>query len=811
MLLWLLMLPMLAFAQTFPVSGTVTQPNGAPVAFNTVTIMYPQNNGNWIVDSTFTDSMGFYAFAPISPGSQGVFLVFAACGAGDTLFYNPASTGFTVNLVCPGAGACQAAFTVGSTQGFTYNFVNQSIGGTSYLWSFGDGTSSTQVSPSHTYANPGTYTVCLTVSGANGCTDQVCNTFIVYATGGCDASFLTVAINSNTFFFQPYDTTQTGVLYSWSMGDGTTYSTPFVVHSYAVADSYQVCLAITNPATGCATSFCTTVVSGGGGGCQASFNYFLQAPSAVQFLNTSPPVGGATYHWNFGDGNTSSQTDPFHVFASPGTYQVCLVTITPACLDSFCQTITILPNTPGACSASFSYQDLGFGSVLITVDSPLVNATYLFDPGVPGSGTITGGSSFFYQYPAAGTYNPCITVIDTTVGCSATHCSTIVLTIPNSCNVFFAYAPTGVASTYQFYDSSYSTNPIVSWSWNFGDGTTSNLQNPVHTFPGIGPWQVCLTIVDSVGCSTVHCEFVFPFNLPGTYSVYGVVLTDSIIGSESIVYLIQHDSVANTLTAIDSVAAQFGFYQFWGVQPGSYLVKAALTPNDPFYSSYLPTYLGDVLTWNQATATVVTFQDVFNFPISLVQGTNNGGPAFVGGLISQGANKNGKPLEGISVLLLHSDGSAATHTETDENGEFSFSNLAYGTYLIHVEVAGKPCERWEVTLDAANPSFTFADFEVHSTFVEAIGNTTSISGQLDPASVVVFPNPAKDFVTMEMNLNDKGAKVELMNAVGMMVSSETLPAGMERHELSLRELPAGIYLLRVTTQEGSLSRQIIKE
>ncbi len=809
-MLWLLMLPMLAFGQTFPVSGTVTNLNGAPVPYNTVTIMYPQNNGNWIVDSTSTDTSGFYSFAPISPGNQGVFIIFASCGAGDSILYNPASTGFTVNLVCPGAGACQAAFTVGSTQGFTYNFVNQSIGATSYLWSFGDGTSSTQVSPSHTYANAGTYTVCLTVSGANGCTDQICYTFIVYSTGGCDASFLTVPINNNTFFFTPLDTTQTGVLYSWSMGDGTTYSTPFVTHSYAVADSYQVCLAITNPATGCATSFCTTVVSSGSGGCQASFNYFQQSSSAVQFLNTSPAVGGATYHWNFGDGNTSTQTDPFHVFASPGTYQVCLVTFTAACLDSFCQTITILPNNPGACTATFSYQDLGFGSVLITVDSPLVNATYYFDPGLPGL-PVSGGPSFFYQYPSSGTYYPCITVVDSSSGCQATFCDTIVLTVPSFCSALFAYASTATAGTYQFYDSSFSSSPIVSWLWDFGDSTTSTLQNPSHSFTGNGPWQVCLTTTDSIGCTSVHCDVVYPFNTPGTYSIFGIVLTDSIIGSESIVYLIQHDSVANTLTAIDSVVAQFGFYQFWGLQPGSYLVKAALTPNDPFYSSYLPTYLGDVVTWNQATATVLTFQDVFNFPISLVQGTNNGGPAFVGGLISQGANKNGEPLEGISVLLLHTDGSAVTHTASDENGEFSFSNLAYGTYLIHVEVAGKPCERWEVTLDAGNPSFTLADFEVHSTFVEAIGNTTSISGQLDPASVVVFPNPAKDFVTMEMNLNDKGVRVELMNAVGMMVSSEFLPAGVDRHELSLRELPAGIYLLRVTTQEGSLSRQIIKE
>lgn len=904
-LLGLFILPMMSFAQTFPIDGTVLSSTANPVPFTSVWVEYPTASGAWMIDTTMTDTFGYFDFGPITTTTQGELLVYAQCGFNnyvyDSLNFSPLTTSLTTTLTCGvvSSGPCVAAFTatpqpLQNPYGYWIQLqTGNNDPNANYFYDFGNGnTGYTGGGVFQTYPGPGTYTICLTVT-AGSCQDILCQTITIPAANPCDAQFYywnngqNFTFIADTFLYDP------NLVYSWNLGDGTTASGIQASHTYTQTqiDSYLVCLFVNNPVTGCSDSVCEMVVvpgitctagfgyfnapgtldasftpisSGGSidsvdwsfgdggfavgptpthtyansgyynvcvniyynngcvatgcqtifiannqsGGCDSDFIISQTAASDFYFVAVDSLLQWQDYEWTFGDGSPASQ-GPYsnHTYAGPGTYTVCLVVTDTAsnCIDSTCKVVTVTGN-PVTCNADFSYQVAGSGQVFFVNQSTGVTPNSFYEWSF-GDGTTSNAINAVHTYPGPGTYNTCLLI--QTANCVDTFCLPVTIASPAICGAGFTYVPTSVANTFAFTDSSFSSTGGVTYLWDFGDSTTSTLQNPTHTYNTPGPWFACLTITDSSGCSDTYCTVVQPANIPGTYFVSGVIVTDSLLGTQSLVYLIEHDVAANTLTAVDSQFASFGFYQFGNVAPGSYLVKAGLTPNAPLYSSNLPTYHGDVLTWDLAIATVVTNANVWNLPITLVAGNNPGGPAFIGGLISQGANKDGDPLEGISVMLMTISEDPVTHTMTNVDGEYSFTNLAYGTYIVHVEIPGKVAEDWTVTLDANNPSFTLGDFDVHTTYIDAIG-TTSISIGLDPSSVKVYPNPSSSLINIALDLEANGARISLVNSLGAVIETIETSSGNVTEQMNLSDLANGVYLIQVTTDHGSLTHRVIK-
>jgi PKD repeat protein len=247
---------------------------------------------------------------------------------------------------------------------FTFQFLNRSSGVIDMtFWDFGDGQTSFDPNPLHTYANPGAFTVTLTVSGPGG------SNFVqalVVIEAPLRAGFISAVLPDNPLGVQ-FTNTSTGnpTAFVWDFGDGQTSTEVNPVHIYGASGTYTVGLTAIN-ASGRTDYFSQPVTVQTP--VTAAFTVQPLGGQTVQFINQSS--GAVSYLWDFGDGTNSSEPNPQHIYPSPGMFNV---------------TLTVIGINGSTASAS--------GSVLIEpviAVEPTVEPTQDFtaDPGLAGSAPI---------------------------------------------------------------------------------------------------------------------------------------------------------------------------------------------------------------------------------------------------------------------------------------------------------------------------------------------------------------------------------------------------------------------------------------
>ncbi len=213
-------------------------------------------------------------------------------------------------------------------------FTDTSYGpGNSYMWDFGDASTSVSKNPVHTYAAAGTYTVCLTTT--NPCSSaQVCKTVTV-----CDVPVAAYSSSDNNLAVAFTDaSTGTVDSWSWDFGDGNLSTQQNPSHTYSTGGSYNVCL-ITMNSCGMKDTICNTITV-----CDAlvaGFN-FSSNENTVTVMDTT--LNSVTnWLWDFGDGSTGTTQNDSHSYLTGGTYTVCL-TVTDQCgiSDSVCKSVNII-------------------------------------------------------------------------------------------------------------------------------------------------------------------------------------------------------------------------------------------------------------------------------------------------------------------------------------------------------------------------------------------------------------------------------------------------------------------------------------
>jgi PKD repeat protein len=337
----------------------------------------------------------------------------------------------------------------------------------------------------------------------------------------------TTGVNGLVAFNNTSTGTNTLTTYSWDFGNGTSSSIANPSVTYTANASYTVCLNAID-VSGCTITFCDTIlisnVTTSTCNVTANFNFTTGANGLVIFNNTSTGTSSlTTYNWSFGNGSSSSATNPAYTYTNNGNYIVCLTaTDISGCTDTFCNTVYVYTNPTTTCNvnANFTYSVGANGLVSFTNTSTGIDSlsTYLWNG---GNGTSIGQwyfpSSVGIGYLSNGNYNVCLTVTSAS-GCTGTYCNTVSITnvTTNTCNVFANFSFTTSANgLVTFNNISTGTSTFTAYSWDFGNGSSDSSTNPIVTYTANGNYYVCLTATDVSGCTNTFCNTIIISNVTG--------------------------------------------------------------------------------------------------------------------------------------------------------------------------------------------------------------------------------------------------------------------------------------------------------
>lgn len=326
-----------------------------------------------------------------------------------------------------------------------------------------------------------------------------------------------------------FDNTSTGngsLTYAWNFGDpasgsNNTSNLQHPSHLFSATGTYTVCLTTTNVTangTTCTDTECQVlqvVCSSTGCSATSDFCYTINGYQ-VSFNNLATGTGTLSYTWAFGDGSISNAANPVKTYSAPGTYTVCLTTLSTMpdgtqCCNNCCKTITI--NPPCSVNANFRYCVNGSLVSLTNLSTSISSAGvtyawYLNNATAPFSTAFTPPT----QILSVGTHTICIEATRTTAtgSCSKYTCKTI--TINPSCNTLARFTHTACLNSLSATFNNTSSG-AASYTWNFGDPASgsnniSTATNPSHTFSGYGTYVVCLTAQGSATCRYRVCQTV---------------------------------------------------------------------------------------------------------------------------------------------------------------------------------------------------------------------------------------------------------------------------------------------------------------
>ncbi len=444
----------------------------------------------------------------------------------------------------------------------TVNFTNGSggAGPLTYLWSFGDGGTSTAATPGHTYTGTGIYTVKLVVTDAHGCIDSMVRVNYVYV-GAVTTSFTapdTVCLNSLATFI---NTSSTHILSTWSFGDGGTGIGDTGYHAYTAPGTYNVRLIIYNGYCYDTVYHSIVVLPHATAGFTWAPTDPCPAPAAIHFTSTAP--AGSSITWLYGDGTTGTGASPTHTYASNGSDSVrMIVTNSHGCTDTIMHIVSIydlfmdiLVDTASGCApltVHFVPYLKSYHPSYGPYPWPGVSFSWNFGDG----GTSTSGMPA-HTYTAPGTYTASCTVI-TSNGCTIT--STVIIRVGTPPVVTFTGAPMHIC----YGDSVRFVATVVSghvdtYHWDFGDASAITGSDTIwhrYLYPGYftvtlvgynngcpsAPYVVDTFIVDSPMARAAMSYLCTPYN--------SVRLYDSSFGDDSHLWIFGDGttSTADSLT-----------------------------------------------------------------------------------------------------------------------------------------------------------------------------------------------------------------------------------------------------------------------
>jgi PKD repeat protein len=373
-------------------------------------------------------------------------------------------------------------------------------------WSFGDGASSINQNPSHSYVTAKTYNVKLSVVTDVGCSSSITKTVEQYPRP--TAKFGTgLVCNTTSGNFIDSSTIATGSVngWKWSFGDGGSSALQNPTHIYSKSGPYTVKL-VSISAFGCKDSLTKKVRVYP----TPSVAYtYLNAcvGGTLYFANNSYDSAGKTvYSWDFGDSTTTGTAVPTHVYKNNGTYTVRLnATSGNGCKNSTSQNITPNPKP----IPKITFVPVCVGQTASFIDSSgTKGGTLTWNFGDGSTVYISKLSSADHSYSKAGAFNVKLNIVSSG-GCADSQ--TKAITIVDYPKPAFTANSVCIGKTTTFTNT---TTGAAGYLWDFGDGSNSTQQNTNHIYSTAGNYQVTLRATNSLGCYDSLIKTVTVNSLP---------------------------------------------------------------------------------------------------------------------------------------------------------------------------------------------------------------------------------------------------------------------------------------------------------
>lgn len=373
-----------------------------------------------------------------------------------------------------------------------------------YLWEYGDGTTSTTFSGSHRYRNPGQYTVRLTVTNKFGLTSTATQNVTILEAPNPAISFTQACAGLETRFNSIVPANTDSVRWTFSLGGNVlnvnSNRNPLAI--LPTADTtYQITLRAINNLQ-CAND--TTITVYAFPRPVAAFTAQSHCAGTLFPVNnsstilTNRPNNSFGSEWNFGNGQTGLANQPVYTFPQGGTFTVQLkVTTNFGCTDSVSQQITVrsAPDVDFAVGTNCQFDDVRLtNNTSFPGGLSTVNFTWDFGDNSPVSNEINPTKA----YGALGTYQIKLSAVDAVDGCRDSLVRTVIIRQKPTA-AFNVNAQNCLGDLVQFNNAS---SQNTTFEWNFGDNSpVSTQENPSHLYTASGLYNVSLIATNNFGCS----------------------------------------------------------------------------------------------------------------------------------------------------------------------------------------------------------------------------------------------------------------------------------------------------------------------
>lgn len=509
-------------------AGGLVNFQSTSIGVNSVTTNYNWNFGNG------QTANGINLVSPSTTyTSNGNYLAILTITSG-TLCNSTFSTLISVTNATP----CNLNAGYTFTQGLNglVNFVSTSTGTnptTSYTWAsngspFAAGLNVTQASK--TYTANGNYFVQLTLQQNNnlGCMDTVAQLITINTvTNPCQlsAGFNYTQQNGLVNFNNQSSGTVGGTTYNWNFGDNTSSNVASPAHTYTANGSYIVTLTVNNNFSVACISTHTQQVIITNAGCNlvANFSYAQGANGLVTFTSTSLGTNPATtgYSWtsnglSFAAGLNATLVSK--TYTANGTYFVMLTIGTNsnmACQDTLGMQIVVTTASVNPCLLNANFNSNLGANGLVNFNNLSVgttsNTTYLWNF---GDNTTSNTASPAHTYSANGVYLVTLTANNNFVpACVSTKTAFVV--VSSLCNLSANFTSfNGANGLVNFTNITSGGIGAKTYTWNFGDGFSSNTTHPSHTYISAGIYNVTLLAKDTTNCTSSTTKTVNISNIP---------------------------------------------------------------------------------------------------------------------------------------------------------------------------------------------------------------------------------------------------------------------------------------------------------